>query len=182
VADAIGARQVVLVGFSMSAKFAHYLTCVAPERIRGQVLIAGCPMGEIPFPAETHADWISRAGSRERLIELTRWFVTQPVEADVLERWADDAVRVPRAVLDESLRTCLGTSFVDRLSATPPPTLVVGGLHDPIFTPDTLREAVVAAIPRARLALVDCNHEIPIERPREMAGLLEAFLAGLRPA
>jgi hypothetical protein len=29
------------------------------------------------------------------------------------------------------------------------------------------------------LALLDCNHEIPIERPRELAGLLEAFQAGL---
>ena len=181
VTDAIGARQFVIVGFSMSAKFAQYLTCVALHRVRGQVLVAGCPAGEIPLPDETVADWISRAGDRERLIELERWFITQPVEADVLERWADDAVKVPRTVLDESLRTCLGTSFMDRLSDTPPPTLVVGGLHDPIFTADTLREAVVAAIPRARLALVDCNHEIPIERPREMAGLLEAFLAGLRP-
>ena len=180
VADAIGARPFVVVGYSMSAKFAQYLTCVAPERVRGQVLVAGCPTGEIPFPAETHADWISRAGSREGLLELERWFITRPVEADVLEQWADDAVKVPRAVLDESLSTCLGTSFVDRLSKTPPPTLVVGGLHDPIFTPDTLREAVVAPIPGARLALVDCNHDIPVERPRETAGLLEAFLAGPR--
>jgi pimeloyl-ACP methyl ester carboxylesterase len=180
VADAIGARAFVVVGYSMSAKFAQYLTFVAPERVRGQVLVAGCPTGEIPFPAETHADWISRAGSRESLLELERWFVTQPVEAEVLERWADDAVKVPRAVLDESLTTCLTTSFTDRLRETPPPTLVVGGLHDSIFTPDVLRAAVVAAIPGARLALLDSNHDIPVECPREVAGLLEAFLAGLR--
>ena len=180
VADAIGARRFVVVGYSMSAKFAQYLTCVAPDRVLGQVLVAGCPSGEIPLPAETVADWISRAGDRERLIELERWFITQPVEADVLERWADDAVKVPRAVLNESLSTCLSTSFVDRLSDTPPPTLIVGGLHDPIMPPDTLR-AVVATIPGARLALLDTNHDIPVERPRELAGLLEAFLAGLRP-
>src|SRR5882762_5729152 len=47
VADAIGARAFVVVGYSMSAKFAQYLACVAPERILGQVLIAGCPAGEI---------------------------------------------------------------------------------------------------------------------------------------
>jgi pimeloyl-ACP methyl ester carboxylesterase len=98
VADAVGARRFVNVGFSMSAKFAHYLTCVAPERVRGQVLVAGCPAGEIPFPAETHQDWIGRAGDRQRLIELTRWFLSQPVDAEVLERWANDAVQVPRAV------------------------------------------------------------------------------------
>jgi 3-oxoadipate enol-lactonase len=179
VADELGSQQFVVVGFSMSAKFAQYLPCIAPARIRGQVLVAGCPTGEIPFPSETHQDWISRAGSRDRLLELTRWFLTQPVEADVLERWADDAVKVPHTILDESLTTCLRTSFTDRL-ANMPPTLVVGGLHDPIMGPELLRTAVVAAIPGARLALVDSNHEIPIERPRELAGLLEAFLAGLR--
>src|SRR5947209_20546698 len=30
VADAIGSRQFVVVAFSMSAKFAQYLTCIAP--------------------------------------------------------------------------------------------------------------------------------------------------------
>ena len=181
VADAVGARRFVIVGFSMSAKFAQYVTCVAPDRVRGQVLVSGCPTGEIPFPAETHQDWISRAGSRERMIELVRWFLTQPVEDDVMTRFADDAVLVPRAVLDESLTTCLRTSFVDRLTAEPPPTLVVGGLHDSIFTPQILRDAVVAPIPGARLALLNTNHEIPVEQPRELAGLLEAFLAGLKP-
>jgi pimeloyl-ACP methyl ester carboxylesterase len=180
VADAIGSGRFVVVGYSMSAKFAQYLTCIAQERVRGQVLVAGCPTGEIPLPAETVADWISRAGDRERLLELERWFITQPVEADVLERWADDAVKIPRTVLDESLSICLTTSFVDQLSDTPPPTLIVGGLHDPIMPPDTLR-AVVAAIPGARLALLDSNHDIPVECPREVAGLLEAFMAGLGP-
>ena len=139
VADDLGARRFVIVGYSMSAKFAQYVTYVAPQRVRGQVLVAGAPTGVIPFPAETHQDWISRAGDRERLIELTRWFITQPVEDDVLSRWADDAVLVPRAVLDESLRTCLSASFVNRPTDAPP-TLVVGGLHDLIFTPETMRQ------------------------------------------
>ena len=60
------------------------------------------------------------------------------------------------------------------------PTLVVGGVHDTIFSPDVLR-GVQASIPGARLALVDSNHEIPIEAPRELAGLVSAFVAGLGP-
>jgi pimeloyl-ACP methyl ester carboxylesterase len=58
---------------------------------------------------------------------------------------------------------------------------VVGGLHDLIFTPEVLRDGVVAAIPGARLVLLDSNHEIPVERPGELARLIEAFLAGLKP-
>ena len=45
VADADGAREFVVLGFSMSAKFCQYLSVVAPERVVGQILVAGCPWG-----------------------------------------------------------------------------------------------------------------------------------------
>ena len=182
VADHAGAERFVVAGFSMSAKFAQYLACIAPERESGQILIAGCPASEIPFPAETHQDWIDRAGDRAKLIELTRWFLTQPVEQEVLEAWADDAIKVPRVVLDESLKACLHTSFSDKLRDVRAPTLIVGGTHDAIFSPEVLRSAVQAPLKGARLVVLDCNHEVPLERPLELAGLIEAFLAGLGEA
>jgi hypothetical protein len=48
-----------------------------------------------------------------------------------------------------------------------------------MFGPAALRAAVVAPLARARLALIDCGHEIPLEAPRELAAVIEAFLAGL---
>jgi len=51
--------------------------------------------------------------------------------------------------------------------------------HDPLLSPDILRQAIVGPPPRARLALRDCGHETPLEKPQETAALLEAFLAGL---
>ena len=68
---------------------------------------------------------------------------------------------------------------MDRLGAIAAPTLVVGGSHDAMFTPELLREAVVAPLPGARLALLDAGHEIAIELPRQLAALIEAFLGGL---
>jgi pimeloyl-ACP methyl ester carboxylesterase len=59
------------------------------------------------------------------------------------------------------------------------PSLVVGGVQDQIFGPDMLRLTVVDGLPHARLALLDCGHEIPVELPRELAAIIEAFLAGL---
>jgi hypothetical protein len=41
-----------------------------------------------------------------------------------------------------------------------------------MFPPDALRTAVVAP-----LALVDAGHEIPIEAPRELPAMIDAFLA-----
>ena len=52
VADAAGLDEFVVLGYSMGAKFAQYLASLAPERVRGLILLAGCPVGEIPLPAE----------------------------------------------------------------------------------------------------------------------------------
>ena len=67
VADAAGLDEFVVLGFSMSAKFAQYLSLVAPERVVGQILVAGCPAGEIPLPAELTDDWLSREGDAVRM-------------------------------------------------------------------------------------------------------------------
>lgn len=179
VADDLGARQVVVIGFSMSGKFAQYLPVLQPARVAGQVLVAGCPASPIPFPQEVHRDWVERAGDRERLKEVTRSFLTRPVAAEVLERWADDAVKVPRIALDETLTMCVRHSFAELLPGLPTLTLVVAGIHDAIFSPEALRQGVVAQLARARLAVLDSNHEIPIEAPKELAAVIQAFLAGL---
>jgi pimeloyl-ACP methyl ester carboxylesterase len=39
---------------------------------------------------------------------------------------------------------------------------------------------MVDQIPGARLAFLDCGHEIPLEKPLEFAAVIEAFIAGLR--
>jgi pimeloyl-ACP methyl ester carboxylesterase len=180
VADDVQADEIVVVGFSISGRFAQYLSVVAPERVRGQVLVSGCPPSPIPFPEETRSNWVERAGDAERLKEVTAMFLTKPVDPAVLERFGAEAAKAARTALDETLKVCMYESFADELDSVGNrvPTLVVGGIHDPIFTPDALR-GMVASIPGARLALLDSNHEIPIEQPREFAALLEAFLAGL---
>lgn len=182
VADHVRVAKMVVVGFSMSGKFAQYVPLLAPHRVVGQVLVAPCPASKLPFPGEIQRDWVSRVGNREKLREVTAMFTSQPVKPEVLDRWADDAARVPRVALDETLNMLTSDSFVDRLESVRIPTLVVGGIHDPILTPDALRESVVTPLAGARLVLVDSNHEVPIERPSELAGLIGAFLAGLSNA
>jgi hypothetical protein len=44
---------------------------------------------------------------------------------------------------------------------------------------ENVREHIVRPIPAARLALLDCGHEIPLELPRETGTLIEAFVSGL---
>ncbi len=175
VADQTQAEDFILVGFSMSGKFAQYVTSQYPERVLGQVLVAGCPVGELPLPPEVLADWYDRAGNPERMIELAGSYSSQPVADAVLARFGKDAARVPLVALKGTLEAVMSTSFTPAAV----PTLVVGGEHDAMFSPEMLREGVTGPIPGATLKLLDCGHEIPVERPRELAALIEAFVAEL---
>jgi non-heme chloroperoxidase len=107
-------------------------------------------------------------------------YMTRAVDPELMERFGADAATVGRAALEGTLSAATATSFTDRLASIKTPSLVIGGSGDPMFPPDALRVAVVAPLAGARLALVDCGHEVPFEAPRELAALIEAFLAGLR--
>jgi pimeloyl-ACP methyl ester carboxylesterase len=179
VADAVGAKQFVAVGFSMSGRFVQYVPLLAPDRVRGLVLVAPCPATPIPFPAEMRRDWVARAGAPERLAEVTAMFLTQPVEASVLRRLGRDAAKASRTALDATLGLCTEASFADRLGTIGIPVLVVGGIHDSISPPEVLRQTVAAPLRRAHCVFLNANHEIPIEQPRELAAVIGAFVAGL---
>jgi pimeloyl-ACP methyl ester carboxylesterase len=178
VADAAGLGEFVVVGFSMSAKFCQYVSLLAPDRVVGQILVAGCPAGEIPLPREMTDDWLSREGDPVRLAQVAEPFMTRPVAPELIERFGRDAATVVRAALEGTLNVAMTASFTDRLASITAPSLVIGGSGDAMFGPDVLRAAVVAPLAAARLALIDCGHEIPIEAPAELAALIEAFLAG----
>ena len=64
----------------MSAKFCQYVSLLAPDRVVGQILVAGCPAGEIPLPREMTDDWLSREGDPARLAEVAEPYMTRPVE------------------------------------------------------------------------------------------------------
>ena len=79
------------------------------------------------------------------------------------------------------MASCDAVSAIDfresnRRIATP--TLVIGGLRDEA-TPLAMSEAMVAAIPGARLATIDAAHLSAVERPVEFTQLLIDFWRSL---
>ncbi|HEX2809320.1 MAG TPA: alpha/beta hydrolase [Kineosporiaceae bacterium] len=182
VADAAGADTFVLLGFSMSGKFAQYVTHRHPDRVLGQVLVAGCPVGELALPPDLLEDWYARAGDAERLAEIVLTYSTQPIPRHVLDVLGHDAARVPLPALRGTMELVTSTSFVEEVAGSVVPTLVVGGAHDLIFTPQALADGVVEPLAHAQLQLLDCGHEVPVELPRQLAGLVDAFVAELGSA
>ena len=115
VADAAGLDEFVVLGFSMSGKFAQYLSLIAPDRVTGQILVAGSPAAEIPLPPEVVEDWLSREGDPEGMVAILEAYVTQPIEPQHLERFGLDAATVSGAALKGTLDAVCATSFADRV-------------------------------------------------------------------
>ena len=180
VADHSNVDKLVVVAFSMSAKWALWMACTEPGRVSGQVLIAPAPATGLPITEEMLQHWLKCAQESTSWARFIRGFTKEEISADVLEEYFKDVSTTSRYALTGTFHMCRTGEFADRLKALETPTLVVGGIHDPMFPPQFLREQVTAAIAKARLALIDAGHEIPLEAPQQMAGLLEAFLAGLR--
>jgi pimeloyl-ACP methyl ester carboxylesterase len=178
VADATGALNIALVGFSMSGKFAQYVAVQRPARVSGLVLVGGFPASAIPFPQDLVRDWVGRAGDRERIREMLAPFISDAVDAAILDRFLDHAVKVPGPVLECTLQTCISMSFADRVESLQMPILIVGGQRD-VFFPQEAVAQLARSLPCARGISLPCNHEVPMERPRELAHLIEAFTCGL---
>jgi non-heme chloroperoxidase len=180
VADATGAQTFTAVGFSMSGRFVQYLPLLASERVAGIVIIAGAPASPMELPEAVIADWVRRAGDRERLREIPLMFAIKPDPA-LLEEWVDDAVKASRHALEATLRVLL-TPFQQPIGDQRPvtPVLILAGTADPLLGP-TVQRAIAAKHPGSRVIEFDCAHEFLIEAPGETAEQVAQFVAVLPP-
>jgi non-heme chloroperoxidase len=179
VADAAGAQRFVLVGFSMSGKFAQYIAVVHPKRVLGLVLIGSVPATEFPVPAEVGKAWCDAQQNRDAAFnQILAPFIKIPIKAELTEAFLDDFQKAARVGLEKTLEMC-AVSFAEQARHIRVPTLVLAGTYDPLLPPDLLRSTVLSQISGARLIALPCGHEIPQEMPEQTAALVEAFLSGL---
>jgi pimeloyl-ACP methyl ester carboxylesterase len=179
VVDAIGAERSVLLGYSMGGKFVQHFALRHPDRIAGLILVAGTQASSMTIPDEMLEGWYARAGDVEAMRELIVPFLTGPVDEAAHNRFAREAARASLPALKGSMRATLDTDFSAELASLDAPTLVVAGGRDEFMTVQLLRDEIASKINGARMVILDSGHEIPLERPRELASLIEAFLAGL---
>jgi 2-succinyl-6-hydroxy-2,4-cyclohexadiene-1-carboxylate synthase len=116
---------------------------------------------------------------------LDRWlagplFASLPAEAaGRAERLANTADGLASAL--RRLGPGAQAPLWDRLGALRPPTLLVAGAKDAKFAAIARRMADAAG-GHARVALVQgAGHAVPLERPAELAALVEELLDATRP-
>jgi len=179
VADRFGAAELILIAYSMSGRWAQWMSQARPERVIGQLLIAPAPAAALPLTEDMLDDWIQGTRTRNAFDLWVRKFTKNPLSHEILTDYFASVEGTPENSLRATFRMCCEPGFSEKLAATRAATVVVGGIHDAMMSPDYLRAEVVQKIPGARLALLDCAHEVPMEKPLETAAIIEAFIAPL---
>src|ERR1017187_8535804 len=164
----------------MSGRWAQWMSCQFPARVLGQILIAPAPAIVLPLGEELLESWMCESRDREKFESWVRQFTSEPLPEPIIDAYFTDVSRASDLAKRETFRMCCRDDFSHAVGSTLAPTLVIAGNQDPVFSPEFLRQEVVARIEGVRLASIDCGHEIPAERPAQAAALIEAFLAGLR--
>jgi pimeloyl-ACP methyl ester carboxylesterase len=150
-----------------------------PDRVLGQILLAPAPASAMPLSPELADEWIRCISTRDGYHRFESQFTKNPLPEEALDDCYEAVTRTPELSLRETLRMCAHPGFADKLPSVRVPTLVIGGEHDPIMTPEYLRREIVDKIPGSRLSLLDCGHNLPLEMPVETAAIIEGFVAGL---
>jgi 3-carboxy-cis,cis-muconate cycloisomerase/3-oxoadipate enol-lactonase len=172
--DDLGLGRVSFCGLSLGGMVGMWLAANAPDRIDRLALCctAATVNGEVYLARAAKV----RAGGTGAVVDevVDRWFTPafRRAAPDQVER----AVAMLRATPDEGYAGCCeALAAMDLRAALPAitaPTLVIAGADDPA-TPPTQAEAIVAAIPKARLQVVaGAAHLANIEQPEQITRLL----------
>jgi len=176
-----GIERMVAVGFSMGAKVAQWLACRHPEQVLAQFLIAPLPLGAVPLTASVLNMWLRMAREQERFSEVLSALENPPLAPEVMQAFFRDCSAIPETVLRASYWMCAADGGGMRLPETRARTLIVAGERDGLVRREILA-TVSGQIPGARTVMLDCGHQMSLTRGRELAAMLEAFVAGLGPA
>lgn len=193
VLDAYGIGRALAVGHSMGGYHATMLAASHPERVAGLVIVDAGPKALPEGAGRARRLSLERPASfadpREAQAYLRR---TSPGYPDRVYR---DRLRwlfheVDGRLVWRSSRHALERIFAgspdrsgswDRAGSIAVPTLVVRGTRSPVLAADTARR-LAADITGARLLELDAAHNVPLDRPLELAEAVVAFAAPLRRA
>jgi len=180
-------KRFALAGHSMGGRVALEVMRLAPERVQGLALLdTGC----LPLPPEPAG--AQEIAKRQGLLELARERGVRAMAAQWVQGMVHPA-RLPDQELIESILQMFERRTADTfaaqlqalihrpdasdvLGAVRVPTLIACGRED-AWSTVSQHEAMQRLAPRAALRVVDdAGHMLMMERPRETADLIRAWL------
>ena len=179
--DTLGLRRVSICGLSIGGMIGMWLAANAPERVERLIVI--CTSAHMPDAAAAYrerARMVRSQGSPEPVADgvIGRWFTPAWAAAnpDTVATFRRMLVATPA---EGYAGCCEAIAALDLRSALPhiaAPTLVIAGAEDHA-TPAAHAEAIAAAVPDARLELLDgAAHLASVERADPVTRLIEGHL------
>jgi pimeloyl-ACP methyl ester carboxylesterase len=168
------------ISHSMGSAVAQRFAIDNPPAVEGQVLIAPIPASGPHFKPSTEDFLRSTVGDPMKSAAWLQRLTRHEPDPETHELLAAAAASVPPRAALAMLDGWLRLDFADEAATIETPTLVVVPEHDPPMTPDFVREHVAGLIVGSRLEIVaDSGHYLPLEKPAELAALIERFLVEL---
>ncbi|HTV18022.1 MAG TPA: 3-oxoadipate enol-lactonase [Polyangiaceae bacterium] len=180
--DQLGVGSVIVCGLSVGGLIAQEFALAAGSRVRGAILCGtAARIGSVELWQTRIAQ--VREGGVGSIAEaaLGRWFSPgfRAREPDAVRGYRCLLERTPSAGYLAMLHALRDADLGERLPLLRAPTLVVSGELDQATTPDDGRK-LAGLIPGARFELLSqASHLLCVEKPRELAALIDGFSQGL---
>jgi len=182
--DATGVDGAHIAGFSLGGTIAMRMAIDQPARVRGLVLVATSSR-----VGRAAADWYQQ---RVEMVKRNDPELRATLDKDAADVYAESASELPDGLLIRRQSTadprgygnaCAamaalnGAPLDPELGRISAPTLIVASDLDR-HCPPKAAEIIAAGIKGSRLELIPgAGHPIPVEKPRELAGYMNSFLA-----
>lgn len=182
-----------IAGHSMGAKVALLLARRAQDGdealagLTGLILVSGSPPSPEPIPEDRRTKmlaWIDAdADTRAREArDFVRANVCRQLDAEDEDRAVEDVLRADPAAWRAWLQSGSKEDLCERIGILRLPALVLAGSEDADLGPDAQQALTMPHLPHGRLTVIEgVGHLLPLERPNELARLLEEPLTTRQP-
>ena len=179
--QALGVASAHVVGLSLGGGVAFQLAVDQPALVRSLIIVNSAPEMILRTFKEKLAIWqrlviIRLMGLPKMAAVLSPRLFPDPAHEHLRQLFAERFAKNEKPAYLASLRSLIGWSVTPQLGQIRCPTLVITADQD--YTPVALKEAYVAKMPNARLAVIpNAHHATPMERPEAFNAVLAEFLA-----
>jgi pimeloyl-ACP methyl ester carboxylesterase len=165
-----------VVAHSMGGKVAQYVATDAPPQLERLVLVTPGTARAYGSNAKHRTLTEGAFGSRRKIERFQRAAMVREIPPEAMERIVDDALVAQREAWFGWYDRGRSADFTERLDRIAVPTIVVAGENDPLVPPASAQRDVAERIAGALFVkLRGAGHNLPVETPDEIAGVIARF-------
>ena len=180
---ALGVRDFVLVGHSMSGKVALALAGRQPAGLQSLLLVSPSPPLPEPIPDAERQKLLVRYGQRSAAEQMVKNATAAPVSPAVHEQIIADNLRTTKSAWDSWLLQGSKEDISARMSSVTAPVRIIVGSNDNALLPDVQTTMTMPYLTNVTLEVIDgAGHLLPWEVPDELTKFIRENLPANAPS